>query len=155
MSVNKQLKNNFSKAHAGKAKKKAQIGIALQGGGSYGAFTKGALRALLESKEFNKHQIRAVTGTSAGAVNGSLLVYGLNNKGPKEAIKIMDSFWNSVGQDAKFGASLLPIFNSASGTVWPNIPKLALALGRSMVPSGYMTDFLKNKLNIQILVGVK
>jgi NTE family protein len=147
LSGKKSLKSDFSKSHSGAANKKATLGIALQGGGSYGAFTKGVLRALLESKEFNKHHIQAVTGTSAGAVNGALLVYGLNMKGPKEAIKVMDSFWDSLGNDSKMGASLLPIFNSASGTSWPNIPKMALALGRSMLPSGYLTSLLKSKLN--------
>lgn len=129
------------------------LGIALQGGGSYGAFTKGALRALLESDIItqNKAEIKAVTGTSAGAVNGALLVHGLNSPGgPQQAIKNLDSLWKEVGAIGEATLRLSPVFNLVAQATWPNIPKTLLALGRSFLPSGYLTDNLKRLLEKHI-----
>ncbi len=47
------------------------LNLALQGGGSHGAFTWGVLDRLLEDERL---QIEAVTATSAGAVNGAVLI---------------------------------------------------------------------------------
>lgn len=45
---------------------KKKVNLALQGGGSHGAFTWGVLDALLEDSRLD---IEAITGTSAGAMN--------------------------------------------------------------------------------------
>ena len=50
-----------------------RLNLALQGGGSDGAFTWGVLTRLLEDERI---EIRAISGTSAGALNGTVLVYG-------------------------------------------------------------------------------
>src|SRR6516162_1046283 len=50
------------------------VGVALQGGGSHGAFTWGALDRLLQEPAF---AIDSVTGTSAGAMNAVVLADGL------------------------------------------------------------------------------
>ena len=51
-----------------------KVNIALQGGGTHGAFTWGVLERLLEEERL---EIDAVSGTSAGAINGAMLVQGL------------------------------------------------------------------------------
>src|SRR5271166_378296 len=51
-----------------------QLALALQGGGSFGAFTWGALDRLLEEKTI---AFDAFSGASAGAVNAVLLASGL------------------------------------------------------------------------------
>jgi NTE family protein len=48
--------------------------LALQGGGSFGAFTWGVLERLLDEDDI---LFDAVSGASAGAVNGVLLASGL------------------------------------------------------------------------------
>ena len=45
------------------------IGLALQGGGSWGAYTGGALDALLASRSIT---ITQLSGTSAGATNAAV-----------------------------------------------------------------------------------
>ena len=50
------------------------ISLALQGGGAHGAFQWGVLDRLLE---VDRLDIRAVSGVSAGAMNGAALVSGL------------------------------------------------------------------------------
>ena len=49
------------------------IDLALQGGGSHGAFTWGVLDRLLEAPWL---KIEAISGTSAGAMNAAVLVSG-------------------------------------------------------------------------------
>ena len=51
-----------------------KVALALQGGGSHGAFTWGVLDRLLDDETI---EIIGVTGTSAGAMNGAVLVDGL------------------------------------------------------------------------------
>lgn len=50
------------------------VNLALQGGGSHGAFTWGVLDALLEDGRIN---IEGISGTSAGAMNAVVLAHGL------------------------------------------------------------------------------
>ncbi|MEY8879587.1 MAG: patatin-like phospholipase family protein, partial [Leptothrix sp. (in: b-proteobacteria)] len=49
------------------------LDLALQGGGSHGAFTWGVLDALLEDGRFT---FDGVSGTSAGAMNAAVLAVG-------------------------------------------------------------------------------
>ena len=58
------------------------ITLALQGGGSHGAYTWGVLDRLLEDDRFG---VEAVSGTSAGALNGAALVAGFATGGRQGA----------------------------------------------------------------------
>ena len=53
---------------------KKPITLALQGGGAWGAYTWGVLDALLASRQVTIDQI---SGTSAGAINGAIVVSAL------------------------------------------------------------------------------
>ncbi|MBX6743493.1 MAG: patatin-like phospholipase family protein [Acetobacteraceae bacterium] len=70
------------------------IALALQGGGSFGAFTWGVLDRLLEDGE--AITLDAVSGASAGAVNAVLLADGLAAGGPAEARRRLERFWHRV-----------------------------------------------------------
>jgi NTE family protein len=76
-----------------------RIKLALQGGGSHGAFTWGVLERLLAD---DRIEIEAVVGTSAGAMNAAVLVDGLIAGGPAEAQRRLDVFWEGVGSIAAF-----------------------------------------------------
>jgi NTE family protein len=78
------------------------INLALQGGGSHGAFTWGVLDALLEDGSLD---LRALSGTSAGALNAAVLACGLARGGRAGARQALGAFWHDVGgcRDA-FGA---------------------------------------------------
>lgn len=76
---------------------KKKISLALQGGGSHGAFTWGILEKLLEEDVLD---IRGICGTSAGAMNAALTVYGLNVNGNQGAIDTLEKFWKAVGKNA-------------------------------------------------------
>jgi len=69
------------------------LSLALQGGGSFGAFTWGVLDRLLEQ---NDVAFDRVSGVSAGAVNAVLLADGLAEGGPAAARARLERFWRRV-----------------------------------------------------------
>jgi NTE family protein len=73
------------------------IDLALQGGGSHGAFTWGVLDRLLEEKRF---RIAAISGTSAGAMNAAILADGWINKGAEGARAALEKYWRAVSRAA-------------------------------------------------------
>src|SRR5689334_20403406 len=77
------------------------MSLALQGGGSFGAFTWGVLDRLLEKDGF---RFDAVSGTSAGAVNAVLLADGLAEGGPEAARRKLERFWKCVSRAAPLGS---------------------------------------------------
>lgn len=72
---------------------KKSISLALQGGGSHGAFTWGVLDRLLAQDEI---VIAAVSGTSAGAMNAVVVADGLVAGGRPAARAALESFWQAV-----------------------------------------------------------
>ena len=84
---------------AAKKRTPVKIDIALQGGGSHGAFSWGVLDRLLDEDWI---EVAGVSGTSAGAMNSVALVQGLSGGGPEGAKDLLQHYWNSVSQVAKF-----------------------------------------------------
>jgi NTE family protein len=89
------------------------LNLALQGGGSHGAFTWGALDALLAQPQL---EIEALSGTSAGAVNAVALAsgYALDPTDPRRgARECLGQVWHDIGRwsalgwlPARFGRAL-------------------------------------------------
>lgn len=75
------------------------VDLALQGGGSHGAFTWGVLDRLLEETGF---KLEAISGTSAGAMNAAVLAHGLLDGGPEGAREALHRFWRRVADAATF-----------------------------------------------------
>jgi NTE family protein len=75
------------------------IDLALQGGGSHGAFTWGVLDRLLEEDWL---QVEAISGSSAGAMNAAVLADGWTEGGPAGARAALDAYWERVAQAALF-----------------------------------------------------
>src|SRR6476660_10218193 len=73
------------------------IDLALQGGGSHGAFTWGVLDRLLEESWL---QIEAISGTSAGAMNAAVLADGWTEGGAAGARDALDAYWQRVSKAA-------------------------------------------------------
>jgi NTE family protein len=70
-----------------------RINLALQGGGTHGAFTWGVLDRLLEDERL---AIDGVSGASAGAINAAVLVQGLADGGREGATRALDRMWRDV-----------------------------------------------------------
>jgi NTE family protein len=80
-------------------RKPVLIDLALQGGGSHGAFTWGVLDRLLTEPWL---QIEAISGTSAGAMNAAVLADGWTAGGAAGARAALDAYWDRVAQAAIF-----------------------------------------------------
>jgi NTE family protein len=79
--------------------KKKKILLALQGGGAHGAFTWGVLDRLLEEENL---EVVAASGTSAGAVNATVLTYGLTIGNRQTAREKLDLFWRKNAESGMF-----------------------------------------------------
>jgi NTE family protein len=73
------------------------INLALQGGGSHGAFTWGVLDRLLEDERL---AFEGITATSAGAVNAVVLADGFAVGGREEARKALRRFWQKTSEQS-------------------------------------------------------
>jgi NTE family protein len=75
------------------------INLALQGGGSHGAFTWGVLDRLLEDTSID---IEAVSGTSAGAMNAVALASGYATGGRAGAKSKLAELWHRIADANPF-----------------------------------------------------
>jgi NTE family protein len=80
-----------------KTKSEKHLAVALQGGGSHGAFTWGVLDRLLEEEDLH---LDGFSGTSAGAMNAAVLAYGLMEGGKPLARELLTRFWQRVSEYA-------------------------------------------------------
>jgi NTE family protein len=86
--------------------------LALQGGGSHGAFTWGVLDRLLEEDSFD---IDCVSGTSAGAINAVALADGLTRGGREGARRTLRALWESVGRVPGLASWFAPFLTQRTG----------------------------------------
>jgi len=77
-----------------------RLDLALQGGGTQGAFTWGVLDRLLEDERL---QIAAISGTSAGAMNAVALASGWASGGRRGAREALRNFWSRVAEGLHLG----------------------------------------------------
>lgn len=92
------------------------INLALQGGGSHGAFTWGVLDYLLED---DRVDFEGITATSAGAMNAAALAYGLTIGGTEKAREVLNNFWWEV---------------SEAGTVFSPVKRTPFEMGAALNP---------------------
>jgi NTE family protein len=102
-------------AAAGRNRKNVKtINLALQGGGSHGAFTWGVLDRLLEEERLD---IEGISGTSAGAMNAAILAQGFVTRGGRQgAREELEIFWRRISDLARFS----PVHRSAFDRVLGN-----------------------------------
>ena len=78
--------------------KTKKINLALQGGGSHGAFTWGVLDRILED---GRLEFEAISGTSAGAMNAVVCADGMMSGGNDGAREALAHFWSEMSKSAK------------------------------------------------------
>jgi NTE family protein len=77
------------------ARPRRLLSLALQGGGSFGAFTWGVLDRLLDDEKLS---LDVVSGASAGAVNAVLLASGMAAGGRPHAQRALHAFWEAASE---------------------------------------------------------
>jgi NTE family protein len=78
-----------------------KIGLALQGGGSHGAFAWGVLDRILELEE-NELGFDSICGTSAGAINAVVMTYGMHIGGRMKAKELLERMWLTMANKGGF-----------------------------------------------------
>jgi NTE family protein len=92
------------------------INLALQGGGSHGAFTWGVLERILEEERI---EFEGISGTSSGAINAVAFAYGLATGGRAGAREALRKLWERVAKEfseifsGPFYMAMLNPFNDA------------------------------------------
>lgn len=88
------------------------IDLALQGGGSHGAFTWGVLERLLEDERV---KLEGLCGTSAGAMNAVMVAHGLQLDGREGAIELLNKFWRAISSSQTFSPLQPSILDEIKG----------------------------------------
>ncbi len=88
------------------------LSLALQGGGAHGAFTWGVLDRILEDDAIT---IAAISGTSAGALNGAALKAGMRDAGRDGARASLAALWTQVANvgDLRMTAWMQPFWSAS------------------------------------------
>ncbi|MGE0807653.1 MAG: patatin-like phospholipase family protein [Burkholderiaceae bacterium] len=132
------------------------INLALQGGGSHGAYTWGVLDRLLEDGRLG---FEALSGASAGAMNAVALAHGWAQGGRDGARESLADFWRRVGDaGAVFGPGMVGGGSSLAGL--PNVPDWWIAQSSAMAASWYemlsrsFSPYQLNPANLNPLRGL-
>ncbi len=125
-----------------------RVGLALQGGGSHGAFTWGVLDRLLE---LDRLDVEAISGTSAGALNGALLSYGWLTGGSQGARDLLSRFWRRVAKANAFGPLSPSFLTQLTGN--PNVEAHPVYAGFDLMIR-MMSPYQFNPLGLNPLVEV-
>ncbi|MBL8672212.1 MAG: patatin-like phospholipase family protein [Alphaproteobacteria bacterium] len=76
------------------------VNLALQGGGSHGAFTWGVIERLMDEERII---VDGISGTSAGAMNAAVMAAGYAGGGRQGARDALASFWHRIAAAGKSG----------------------------------------------------
>lgn len=121
-----------------------RVNLALQGGGAHGAFTWGVLDAILLDGRLD---VRAISGTSAGAMNAVVFADGMREGGADRARAQLAEFWRAVAVDGKMNDVQRNLFDVFLGAMQP------FNFGRSMLENAasYFSPYDFNPLDINPL----
>jgi NTE family protein len=122
-----------------------KINLALQGGGSHGAFTWGVLDALIED---GRLEIEALSGTSAGAMNAVIFLQGWAKNGPEGARAELKAFWTELGAMAFASPIQRTPFDRLRGS-W-NLDDSVAAMWNDVL-SRMLTPWMRNPLGLDPL----
>lgn len=130
------------------------ISIALQGGGTYGAFGWGVLDRLLQQDDF---VLDSLSGSSAGAINAVVVADGYARGGGREgARRALDKFWRTLGTTATLSPlqrtpldRMAPTFTMAFSPMY-HLLELAGALAGPVLEGPVTLNPLRNFLSATI-----
>lgn len=127
-----------------------RLSLALQGGGSFGAFTWGVLDRLLEEDDL---ALDTVSGTSAGAVNAVLLASGLSQGGQAGAQKSLKRFWKRASDTAPRGQPCAAAIMATRVLSPYQFNPFNLNPLKSLLASEIDFDALRQNPSLRLLIG--
>jgi NTE family protein len=90
------------------------INLALQGGGSHGAYTWGVLERLMGDRRLH---IAGLSGTSAGAMNAVVMADGFIKNRREGAIRSIRNFWERISETGFFNAKTQAFWKGPGSSV--------------------------------------
>ena len=125
------------------------IGLALQGGGSFGAYTWGVLDALLGSRTLSISQL---SGTSAGAINGAIVASWLAKGSRAKAREALRSFWLAIAAPAVSDVvPVAPIVHLGAELWGPVERKWRETVGTWLLSTNVLSPYNVNPLGVNPL----
>ena len=116
------------------------IGLALQGGGSWGAYTWGVLDVLLASRSVT---IAQLSGASAGAINAAIVAGALAKGSPARARQALSAFWRQIA---------CPPMVGLGGGLWPPVERTwRETMGTWLLTTGALSPYHTNPLGLNPL----
>jgi len=115
------------------------VKLALQGGGSWGAYTWGVLDALLASRTI---AIEGLSGTSAGAINAAIVTSALAQGTPAHARERLREFWEAIAQ---------PAFADVGRDVWGPVERKWRETVDLWLGAGALSPYAVNPLGVNPL----
>lgn len=153
------------------------LNLALQGGGSHGAFTWGVLDALLED---GRVELEGLSGTSAGAMNAVALAHGFAQAQGKSKLNANEAaraslkkFWHGVVGMGALGEAQRAPFNMLMGSLGGDASPIgqmmasmtnmwSTAMKHSMSPYqnnpldiNPLKEFLEKQIDFEAIVKIK
>jgi len=124
-----------------------KIALALQGGGSHGAFTWGVIDRLTHEIEAGRLEIAAISGASAGALNATITAAALGEGGPALARTRLAEFWRSLSESGSVLGNAL-FFGEPGPFGWniDNSPAAIALEAVGLVVSPYTNPFYRDPL---------
>jgi NTE family protein len=124
-----------------------RISLALQGGGTHGAFTWGVVDRLLDEVEAGRLSLAAISGASAGGINAALTVSGLVQGGAAAARRKLETFWGSVARAGLLAGNFLA-FGEPGPSGWniDSSPAATLLGAANLLLSPYTNPFYTDPL---------
>jgi len=140
----------------GKTPGRRKVALALAGGGAHSAFTWGVLQFLLDELK-DRVEIVAISGTSGGAMNATMLAYGLGLGAPEPAAaarRLLDEFWRETSLTGDLWANP---YRHVPNLLWPfwntdatPVPTL-LNMSASLLAPAQWTPLHRNPLRLLLL----
>jgi NTE family protein len=124
------------------------VNLALQGGGSHGAYTWGALDALAEDARI---EISAISGASAGAMNAVVFASGMQEGGRDGAREKLEKFWLSVSTEGSLDRPQRRYINAWLAAWNGIVPAAKLTAEWTDAMSQFVSPYAFNPLNVNPL----
>lgn len=124
------------------------VNLALQGGGSHGAYTWGVLDAFNADARL---RVEAISGASAGAMNAVVFACGMAEGGPARASAKLEAFWTSISTEGTLAPAQRVAFDAWASLFAPSAAVRQWFGAWSRAMNEFVSPYLFNPLNIDPL----
>ena len=126
------------------------VNLALQGGGSHGAYSWGVLDVFAEDARLD---IVGISGASAGAMNAVVYAAGLAEGGQEGARAKLERFWLSVSTEDSLAPAQRKLFDAWLKSFGGSLPGMQWAVAWAEALSQFVSPYAFNPFNVNPIRG--